>query len=325
MTSYKHRLAAWVLGMAILPVTAAPQKAPSIDTSFQEFWTAAQGQPFEKQEALWDEFIEQPRQEFYDQVVWEKRDRPTWQKEKDLQLKARFTKYPTISAEVTPATRALEALIPLQVARFRRIFPDAPANPLVVVTLSPNFNCKTGILSDGTPVLALAIDTITLQKADMSIHLPHELFHYYDAIHAGINNDGVMPGTNLTLPLFEEGFAVYVASLVSPGHTDAQYLSQDNLGSLAASRLPEAAKRFLQTADRPTVDPANNSMNYARWFEGNSTPYQADLPNRSGYWLGLNLLRRMAKTHTLSEMSTWGPIVAQRETLAALKAMAGSN
>lgn len=317
-------LLGWLLLVA-LPAAAAPANPPAIADSFEKFWQAAQGQPFAKQEAIWDEIIERPRQELYDRVVWEKRDRPNWQKEKAFGLKARFAAYPHIADQIPAATRSLEADIPVEVARFRKLFPDASAQPRVAVVLSPNFDCKTGVLSGGTPVLAFAIDSVVLEKADMSIHIPHELFHYYDAVHAGIINDGVMPGTDLTLPLFEEGFAVYIASLVSPGHTDAQYLSQDNLGALPASRLPEVAKRFLQTADQPTVDPAHGSMNFARWFEGNDKPFQADLPNRSGYWLGLNLIRQMAKTHTLTEMASWGPAKAQQETLAALKQMAGNN
>lgn len=315
---------AW-LALAALPIAASPANPPSIADSFEQFWKAAQGQPFEKQEALWDKIVEQPRQELYDRVVWEKRDEPQWRKYKDFGLKARFGRYPGISDQIPSATRSLEADIPLQVARFRKLFPDASAHPRVAVLLAPDFDSKTGVLADGKPVLALAIDTLTLEKADLSILFPHELFHLYDAMHAGISNDGVMTGANITLPLFEEGFATYVSTLVSPGHTDGGYLFQADLGALPASRLPEAAKRFLVDANQPAIDPAHNSLANARWFDGNDKPYQADLPNRSGYWLGLNLIRQLAKTHSLPEMASWGPAEAQQQTLAALKQMAGGK
>jgi len=304
---------------------ADPQGPPSIANSFRQFWDAAQGQPFDKQISKWDEFIERPRQELYDWVVWEKRDNPSWAKDKAFALKARFADYPRISGEIPSAFRSLEAAIPVQAARFRELFPDAPAKPSVAVVLAPDFDSKTGVLADGMPVLALSIDTLILEKADLGILFPHELFHLYDAKHAGITNDGVMPDTKLTLPLFEEGLATYVSTQVSPGHTDGQYLFQANLGALPASRLPEVARRFLLDADKLSIDPAHNSMAYGRWFEGNDTPYQADLPNRSGYWLGLNLIRQMVKTHTLPEMASWGPEQAQQETLAALRMMAGNS
>lgn len=314
----------------ILPATAvygdtASSQTASIAASFQAFWSEAQARPFEEQEALWDKFIEQPRQELYDRVVWEKRDYPHWEQEKTGALRARFAAYTTISSQIPAAADTLEAAIPAQAARFRKLFPDAPANPHVAVLLAPDFDSKSGVQADGTPVLALAVDTLLLEKADTSILFPHELFHLYDAIHAGISNDGVMPDTKLTLPLFEEGFATYVSTLVSPGHTDGQYLLQATLGALPVSRLPEVARRFLTDADEPTIDPKNNSLAYGRWFEGSDKSYQADLPNRSGYWLGLNLIRLMAKTHTLQEMAAWSPAKAQEETRAALLLMAGSG
>lgn len=307
--------------LAMLCCTAQGQAAPSIADSFQSFWSAAQGKPFAEQEALWDKFIEQPRQELYDWVVWEKRDNPRWEEEKTSALKARFAAYPRIAAQIPAEIHSLEAAIPAQAARFRNLFPDAPANPSVVVVLAPDFDSKSGVQADGKPVLALSMDTLVLEKADTDILFPHELFHLYDADRAGITNDGVMPGSNVTLPLFEEGLATYVSTQVTPGHTDGQYLLQNSLGALPAARLPDVARRFLADADQPAVD----SKAYARWFEGNDKPFQADLPNRSGYWLGLNLIREMVKTHPLKQMAAWTPAKAQEETRAALTRMAGAG
>lgn len=325
MKSFLGYVAAIALTMGAAVVTASDASSTSIAASFEVFWHAAQGLPFEQQEALWDRYIEQPRQELYDWVVWEKRDYPAWQQEKDYALKARFVAYAKIGDQIPAAAANLDAAIPAQVARFRALFPDAPAKPAVAVVLAPDFDSKTGVLKDGTPVLALSIDTLLLEKADPNILFPHELFHLYDAKHAGITNDGVMPGTKITLPLFEEGLATYVSTQVTPRHTDGEYLLQASLGALPASRLQEAAQRFLADADAPTIDPAHHSMAFGRWFEGNDKPYQTDLPNRSGYWLGLNLIRQMAKTYSLPEMAAWGPAQAQEQTLTALRQMAGGK
>lgn len=325
MKSLLGYMATLVLAMSMATAAASDAPSPTIAASFEAFWHAARGLPFEQQETLWDRYIEQPRQELYDWVVWEKRDYPAWQKEKDSALKARFATYVKMGNQIPEAAASLDAAIPVQVTRFRMLFPDAPANPAVAVVLAPDFDSKTGVLKDGTPVLALSIDTLLLEKADPNILFPHELFHLYDANHAGITNDGVMPGTKLTLPLFEEGLATYVSTQVTPAHRDGEYLLQANLGALPASRLPEVAQRFLADADAPTIDPAHHSMAFGRWFEGNDTPFQADLPNRSGYWLGLNLIRQMAKSHTLQQMASWGPAEAQQRTLMALRQMAGGK
>jgi hypothetical protein len=298
--------------------------ALSIAKSFQVFWSAAQGKPFADQEALWDKYIESPRQDIYDSIVWEKRDYPDWRKLKDATLALRFASYPAIGSQIPGAIISLEAAIPRQAAKFHELFPDASAQPPVVIVLAPDFDSKSGVQGDGKPVLALSVDTLMLEKkVDLNILFPHELFHIYDATHAGVTNDGVMSGADITLPLFAEGLATYVSTLITPGHTDGQYLMQDSLGTLPAARMQEIAKRFLADAHQPAIETADAKA-YGRWFESSKIPFQADLPNRSGYWLGLNLIREMVKTHTLQEMAAWSPAKAQNETRAALTLMAGA-
>jgi|SRR6185312_3262539 len=298
------------------------EASPSLSDSFQAFWRAAQGKPFSDQEALWDKYIESPRQDVYDSIVWEKRDYPNWRKAKDANLALRFASYPKIGDQIAAAASSLASAIPVQAKKFQQLFPDASAEPPVVMVLAPDFDSKTGVLTGGKPVLALSVDTLLLEKADVSILFPHELFHIYDATQAGITNDGVMPGADLTLPLFEEGLATYVSTLVEPGHTDAEYLLQGSLGALPTSRLGDAARRFLADAGQPAIESATSKA-YGRWFESSNIPFQADLPNRSGYWLGLNLIRQMVKSHSLQEMAAWSPAKAQQETHAALTLMAG--
>ena len=298
--------------------------SPSLAGSFQTFWKSAQGKPFAEQEALWDKYIESPRQDVYDSIVWEKRDYPNWRKEKDASLAMRFASYPKISDRIPGAITSLETALPVQAAKFHELFPDAATEPPVVMVLAPDFDSKSGVLSADKPVLALSVDTLLLEKADVSILFPHELFHIYDATHAGITNDGVMPGADITLPLFEEGLATYVSTLVAPGHSDGQYLLQDSLGALPPSRMQETAKRFLTDAAQPAIESAGSKA-YGRWFESSNIPFQADLPNRSGYWLGLNLIRQMVKTHSLQEMAAWSPAKAQEETHTALTLMAGAG
>lgn len=154
--------------------------------------------------------------------------------------------------------------------------------------------------------------------------LPHEFFHLWDAQQSGVKNDGVMPGTHLTLPLFAEGLATYVSTVVSPGHTDGQYLLQDDLGALPEARLPATAKRFLADAADMTIDPLQHrtSEAFRRWFQAGRTQFQADLPNRAGYWLGLHVIRVLRRSHSLREIASWSPLRAQKETQAALREMA---
>ena len=309
---------------ALLAAILLSGQPPSIDASFDAFWTAARDRSFEEQVALWDQVIEAPRQDVYASVVWEKKDHAHWKEEKDRFLRPRFVEYRNASDQIPAAARALQADIPTQAKRLRAIFPDAPAHPRVQLVMAPNFDAKSGLLGDGTPVLVLAVDTLVLEHADMSVLFPHELFHLYHAKHAGIQNDGVMPGADLTLPLFAEGLATYVSSVLSSGRSEGQLLLQEDLGVLPVSRLPEIAQRFLVDADARAIDPVRPDA-FGRWFMGSREKKQPGLPNRVGYWLGLHVIRHLRHDYALREMASWSPSKAQAQTRAALLQLATNS
>lgn len=305
-----------------LAAAGAQPAPPPIDASFAAFWASAHGRPYALQEAAWDRSIERPRRDLYASVVWQVRANPRWREEKDRDLRRRFAAYERIAERLPADARAMEAQVPLEIGRFRGWFPDAPERLAVQVVLAPNFDAKSGVLGDGTPVLALAVDTLVLGHEDLSVIFPHELFHLYHALHAGVRNDGVMAGADLTLPLFAEGLATYVSSLLAPGHSEGQLLLQGDLGALPAQRLPEVARRFLADADRPATDMDVRGAR-ARWFMGSDTALQSNLPNRTGYWLGLNLIRDLRRRYSLHDLASWPPPQAQARTRAALLELAG--
>lgn len=300
---------------------SAVRRTHSVASSFEAFWSAARGRPFEEQLALWDRLVEEPRATLYASVVWEKTTHLKWAEQKTRLLRARFEDYRQLSDALPKAARALESDLPTRNARFRGLFPDAPARPPVQVVLAPNFDAKSGVLDDGSPVLVFAVDSLLLEHADLDVVFPHELFHLYQARRAGIENDGVMPGADLTLPLFAEGLATYVSGLLAPGRSEGQLLLQDDLGALPSARLPEIARRFLADADAKAVDPAHPEP-FQRWFNAGRTAFQTDLPNRSGYWLGLQVARELRRKHKLEDLASWSPARAQRETRAILTDLA---
>lgn len=323
------RLLVLLIGVTSLcahPASGAtePDAAPPIVASFHAFWTAAHDKPFARQEALWDRYIEGPRATLYRSIVWEVRDNPQWQAKREQMLQARFAQYPQVASEIPAEAGDIETQLQAQSRKFRELFPDVAGVARAILVLAPNFDSKSGVLPDGTPVLALAVDTLALEKTDLRILLPHELFHLYDAEHAGLKNDGVMPGTTLTLPLFAEGLATYVSSVASPGHSDGQYLFQSDLGDLTRPRLRVAARDFLHVANTLTVDPKAHriSPRYSRWFEGGRTSLNPGYPNRAGYWLGLNLIRELRRSYSLRQLASWSPAEAERKARMALVAMA---
>jgi len=329
-TSISALLSVAAMTMAVsFPAVAGSQSGdstPPIDQSFTAFWQEAKDKPFVEQEALWDKFIEEPREAVYQSVVWEVRNHPDWKQGKEKLLRARFDKYQSMGQDIPEGVHAITAALDVQSKRFAQYF-GTSGQPRAVVVLAPHFDAKSGIMPNGEPVLALAADTLILEKASLDIVLPHELFHLWDAEHSGITNDGVMPDTHLLLPLFEEGLATYVSTVVSPGHTDGEYLLQNDLGALPEAKLPEVAKRFLLDSDVLTIDPAKHktSKTFGRWFQAGQTQFQADLPNRSGYWLGLHTIRVLRRSHSLNEIASWSPQKAEVETRVALDTLASGE
>lgn len=266
----------------------------------------------------WDKQIETPRRDLYAAVVWEAQDHPDWSARRQRFLQMRFAKYPDLAAGIPAEAQALQQTLATVLPAFHHMFPDASLHPPVDMLLAPNFDAKSGVLVDGSPVLAFAVDSLLLEQADLSIVVPHELFHLYHAQHAGIRNDGVMPGVALTVPLFEEGLATYVSGELSPGHKDGELLLQDDLGDIPASRLPDIAARFLADARNKAIDPQHPEV-FKRWFNAAATRYQPDLPNRSGYWLGLQVIRHLRETYTLAQIAAWSPEQVNVHVMSALR------
>lgn len=318
MTASGSKALCFLLLLAMATPGVGMAATSSISDSFSAFWQSAQGQPFAEQERLWDGDIEAPRRDLYASIVWETQHRPDWQTQKQRTLQARFAEYPKLAAGIPTEVRALQVAIALQSIRLRQLFPDANTYPPVEILLAPNFDAKSGVLSSGAPVLVFAADSLLLEQANLSIVVPHELFHLYHAQHAGISNDGVMPGVDLTVPLFEEGLATYVSGQLSPGHTDGELLLQDDLGSLAIDKFPDIARRFLADAHHQAIDPVHPEI-FKRWFSANAKPYQHDLPNRSGYWLGLQLVRYLRRTYSLAQIAAWSPSQVQTHAIATLQ------
>jgi hypothetical protein len=312
-------LAAGMAGCYFSPaVFAADGSArPSVTESFAAFWQAAKGRPFAQQLAAWDRDIEAPRRDLYASVVWEAQHHQDGYARKQRFLQARFAAYPALAAGVPAEELALRRVLDQQIPRFHRVFPDADLKPPVQVLLAPNFDAKSGVLADGQPVLAFSVDSLLLEKADLGVVVPHELFHLYHARHAGFVNDGVMPGVALTVPLFEEGLATYVSSQLSPGHDDGTLLLQADLGDIPASRLAEIARRFLADARFKAIDSEHPDA-FKKWFNAAALPYQQDLPNRTGYWLGLQLIRHLRRTNSLTQIAAWTPAQADTKVRMAL-------
>jgi hypothetical protein len=321
-TSTRALAALALVACASRPPT--PQREAPVVVSFASdataFWAAAKDKPPEEQLVLWDRLVERPHAAFYDQVVWETAKHPDAAERRQRLLRRRFAEEAVIADDLPRRFHELEDIARRQVPRFRARFADMPTDVPIFAALSPTFDAKGAVLASPEPqiVLAFGVDTIALYHENLDIIFPHELFHVYHAKVSGFLNDGVMPGVDLVIPLWEEGLATYVSSLFEPDAKDGALLLQDELGWVPAEEIPALARGFLRDANAKAVD----REAFARWFSAGVPSVTPTTPNRAGYLLGLHVARRLARTTSLVDMVHWRAPAAHERVLAALREIA---
>ena len=80
------------------------------------------------------------------------------------------------------------------------------------------------------------------------------------------------------------------------------------------------AQKFISDMKQKTLNPTPTET-FKSWFSVGNLKPRADLPNRSGYFLGLMVVREVAKFHSLNEMINWKPTEIEKPIFEALSAL----
>jgi hypothetical protein len=175
------------------------------------------------------------------------------------------------------------------------LFPDLPND--VVVYLVPSlfsFNGKVAKLpSSGRAALFIGVDFVAKRNDNLDVLFSHEFFHAY---HDGKIATGDMNST-MASPLWKEGFATYVSGLLNPTQPLDVLLMDKVLAEDCKSKdkISDMAKAYL-----PLLE-TDGETTYEDWFLM-SGPTR---PTRRGYCLGYFAVQEIAKSHDLSELTTW--------------------
>ncbi len=248
-------------------------------------------QTFHEQLAEWVKF-EYKYISVYDNVVYEKH-RGGWEARQELKRNEFFFMLPEIKAKMIEIFDSAEELVVEKEARFKTLFADLPNVPVYFLPSMNGFNGKvTSVL--GQPALFIGVDVVASRNDNLDVLFSHEFFHAYHS--TKIANGEV--GTTMASPLWREGFATYVSSLLNPEQNDEALLMDTALTQACSDKkfIGDIAKQFL------TIISANGDLDYADWFlkEGGTQP------SRRGYCLGLQVVREIAKKNEVKEMITWG-------------------
>ena len=228
-------------------------------------------------------------------------------------LKKYFKKLPDIKDKVFELFPKANEVVLSSIVSFAKIFKDFNDSDTVVkVYLMPLSRKTNGYTTtmDGVPLILLGMDgTIMVgqNEKDVEYVSAHELYHVYwwDVKHVGENVD------SFENALWQEGFATYASGLVT-GFTDEVVLSDPWLGERCKdpSYVKELAKKYkkLITKIYPRVLKKNDEEKghklYKQWF-GSNDKATKDNPDRPGYCLGLQVVKKLAESNNVDDMVAW--------------------
>ena len=289
-----------VVGLACMLAMPAAQSARSVETIdlmplYWRFHAQAQGRTVDEQVRLFREMVVERRPEVYNaDVLQVPGGRPLADALPDI--------YPKATAWTGPHTAVIRSLseeiassMPRYEATFRREFPDFAYTGRVYFMYSLGAFDGAVRTVQGRPALLFGLDAIAAihgEVATIGPLLHHELFHAYHGPLIGTTGRGLP----LFLSVWTEGLATLVARQMHPSASDvAIYGLPPNTPQRVRDDLPRLAARLRAALDSTVPG------DYDAWFTGNET--DADIPRRSGYYLGYLVAARIQQGRPLRELA----------------------
>lgn len=306
-----------------ITTTNTTPKIVNLGENFKEFWAKAKGKPFNEQIKIWDQIVEKPYQSFYDQMVWQKKDRPDWQDIKNKRLREFFSKYNDRYSDIAKSFDTFNQTVEYQLKQFKAKFSGTDLSVVVWAVPSPTFNGQVGSAPEKADetIMAVGIDMTVLLGSEVNSLFAHELFHVLHQTKLDkIVTDKERDEAKLTEPLFKEGFATYISGVLNPTQTDDILLMSDDLAKISVADMMWLAKRFLEQANEKAFDERKPDI-YRNWFS-RTGKIRNDLPTRCGYALGLKVMRKLVTTNKIEDMLTWNFNTIHSKVIEALKPIA---
>ena len=202
--------------------------------------------------------------------------------------------YPEQREGVQRVSAQFASLIAPAQKSFEKAFGPMRGYPPVYLVVSfGEFDGGTRDLTEGTRLM-FGADVIAKLYKDKPIRpfLHHELFHI-------LHHRTFQECDNVWCNLWSEGLAVYVASQLNPGASDASLLLTypSSLRDAVEAHRTEAVcavRSRLNSADFKDAGPL---------FVGGTTPLSSNLPPRFGYYVGYLVAQDLGRTRSLKQLA----------------------
>jgi hypothetical protein len=180
---------------------------------------------------------------------------------------------------------------------FRELFPNMRWSGTVYFTVSVDAFDGAVRRVNGESCLLFGIDKIAKlhgPSANLGPLFHHELFHVH---HSDVNPEPDVPDTGphgLLEPLWREGLAVYISSVLHPNASASELLLSDQMVREGTEKLPELAGELGSL-----LDDAKES-DYRDFFLGRGQ--RPDVPRRVAYFVGFLVAKELAKDQPLAAL-----------------------
>jgi hypothetical protein len=280
------------------PPTPVALKVSNVGPAFLNFWDASEGRPEEERVTLFLDRVVAPYPQLFGASVLNKTalvGPSANPRARDIVASYLKGVKPYV-ARMREITDSIDRDFDRYAEDFGAAFPDfAPKSPVYFTVSLFAFDGATRTV-DGQTVLLFGIDGMARwHPADenLKVLFDHELFHLY---HSQIWPEGSRDEVPLWMSLWEEGLATYVSQRMNPGASEGQVLLNADLAERAEPVLPKLVNELLDNFD------SLDHQEYAAFFY--SSNGRKDIPQRSGYFVGLRIAQSLGATRTLKQLAT---------------------
>lgn len=295
---------AWIGAMAAVCCGCATstergiESAPSYEVidlmpAFWAFWSKASELPVGEQQALVRSMLLDRYPDVYTAEVINLSVESSFEEA----FNERYERWlPLISPRIETMKKVsaeISADLPRYESSFKAAFPDLRYEGEVYVLCSFGaFDGATRLVRDKEALL-FGVDMIAYvygTDADPQPFFHHELFHIYHSQFLSDEDDA------LYVSLWREGLATYVAKSLNPSAEGVNLFGLPlDMPERARGMLPRLARELRQNLDSTSQD------TYARFFFGKDE--HADLPARSGYYVGYRVAERIGEGRRLQDLA----------------------
>ena len=272
-----------------MPAAPAGYRIINVANDFIAYHDTCKGMTGVARAASWDAMLEARHRAFFNDAIYRKKQGAERERFKQWCIRTFWGEVAPKIATIRTLNQAIPGQITETVQSFRKQFPDYTPATGFYVTVSFTFRGKVVDVA-GKDVFGIGLDRLDPARPEqIEITIAHELFHLY-------HFRTFRASGGLYRTLWAEGLAVYASAVVVPRHRDSAYLG------FPAQKMNRCRELLPAMARELKKEMGNNGPRIKRIYFG-AEPNDTPIPPEAGYYVGLQIVKSLARNHSLRELA----------------------